>query len=151
MADFSKHFNLMQSTSAVDYSSTIITWDGETDPTRPMNWSPVRKWAIVVTTTLITFVVSFSSSVFSTTLSDVVAEFNSSETVAVLGISLFVFSFAFGSLMCVSPFPHAFRDTPETMLTSLQMGPSFRTVRKDSTTVDWTCWFSHLPTIDGQP
>lgn len=79
--------------------STIVDWDNEKDSARPMNWSTTRRWAIVVTTTLITFVVSFSSSVFFATLNEIADEFDVSKNIAVLGITLFVLGFAFGPLL----------------------------------------------------
>ncbi|KAK4503180.1 hypothetical protein PRZ48_006608 [Zasmidium cellare] len=97
MADTAKHSEFIESSTSI--ASTIVDWDDDNDPARPMNWSTARRWAIVVTTTLITFVVSFSSSVFSATLSDVADEFDVSKNIAVLGITLFVLGFAFGPLL----------------------------------------------------
>ncbi|KAF2165391.1 hypothetical protein M409DRAFT_55797 [Zasmidium cellare ATCC 36951] len=96
MTDTAKHSEFIDSSTSI---STIVDWDDENDPGRPKNWSTVRRWAIVVTTTLITFVVSFSSSVFSATLAEVADEFDVSKNVVVLGITLFVLGFAFGPLL----------------------------------------------------
>jgi MFS transporter, DHA1 family, multidrug resistance protein len=74
---------------------------GLTHPQRektPTDWSPIRKWSIVVTTTLITFMVSFNSSVYSTTLEALAEEFQTSSTVTTLGIVLYVLAFALGPL-----------------------------------------------------
>ncbi|KAK7993930.1 Wyosine base formation [Apiospora arundinis] len=81
--------------------NSIITvdWDGPDDPTRPQNWSLARKWTIVTTNSLATFMVSFSSSTFSGSLTQVQEEFNISADVALLGISLYVLGFAFGPMV----------------------------------------------------
>jgi hypothetical protein len=77
----------------------IVSWDGPSDPENPKNWSPLRKWLIVTTTCLMTFCVTFSSSVFSATVAVTAEEFNTSSEVMVLGISLFVLGFAISKLI----------------------------------------------------
>ncbi|KAK6858083.1 MFS multidrug transporter [Apiospora arundinis] len=81
--------------------NSIITvdWEGPDDPTRPQNWSLARKWTIVTTNSLATFMVSFSSSAFSGSLTQVQEEFKISADVALLGISLYVLGFAFGPMV----------------------------------------------------
>ncbi|KAF7185201.1 Citrinin biosynthesis cluster MFS transporter mrr1 [Pseudocercospora fuligena] len=82
---------------AAAYTETqIVDWDGPSDPARPENWSSLRKWTIVVTTTLMTAIVSFASSVFSATIEETKAEFDVSSTVMLLGITLYVLGFAIG-------------------------------------------------------
>lgn len=76
--------------------SKIVTWDGENDPKKPSNMSELRKWMIVVTTGLMTFCVSFASSVFSTTTFVTAELFGVSSEVMILGLSLYVLGFAFG-------------------------------------------------------
>ncbi|KAK7994960.1 hypothetical protein PG990_013733, partial [Apiospora arundinis] len=80
-------------------STITVDWDGPNDPTRPQNWSLVRKWTIVTTNSLATFMVSFSSSAFSGSLTQVQEEFKISADVALLGISLYVLGFAFGPMV----------------------------------------------------
>ena len=79
--------------------NSIVTWDGTSDPANPRNWSSTRKWLIVTTTCLMTFCVTFSSSVFSATVSATAEEFHTSSEVMVLGVSLFVLGFAIGELI----------------------------------------------------
>ncbi|KXS95133.1 hypothetical protein AC578_2883 [Pseudocercospora eumusae] len=74
----------------------IVDWNGPSDPAKPANWSSLRKWTIVVTTTLMTAIVSFASSVFSATIDETKAEFGVSRTVMLLGITLYVLGFAIG-------------------------------------------------------
>ncbi|KAI5366701.1 putative major facilitator superfamily, MFS transporter superfamily [Septoria linicola] len=81
---------------AIQAQSDIVDWDGPLDPAKPTNWSAIRKWTIVVTTTLLTFVVSFSSSVWSAVIEETSNEFETSSTVMVLGITIYVLGFAVG-------------------------------------------------------
>ncbi|KIW31841.1 uncharacterized protein PV07_03434 [Cladophialophora immunda] len=79
--------------------SLVVTWDGAEDPGNPKNMSQLRKWSVVVATGLLTFCVTFASSVFATTYSATAAEFGVTEEVMVLGLSLYVLGFAFGPLV----------------------------------------------------
>ncbi|KAK6597974.1 MFS multidrug transporter [Botrytis cinerea] len=77
----------------------LITWDGPDDPENPMNWNTKKKWIITVILGLMTFVVTFASSVFSTATIVVAELYDVSEEVAVLGTSLFVLGFGVGPLI----------------------------------------------------
>lgn len=85
--------------SGVSNVDTIVDWSGDDDPAKPGNWSDIRKWAIVCSTSLITFMVSFGSGVFSGAIPKVVTEFHVSSDVATLGIALYVLGFAFGPMV----------------------------------------------------
>lgn len=76
--------------SAAHTKSVVVDWDTPSDPAKPINWSTFRKWTIVVTTTLMTFVVSFASSEFSATIEQTRDEFNASNTVLLLGITVYL-------------------------------------------------------------
>jgi hypothetical protein len=89
-------------------SSKIVTWDGEHDPKKPMNMPELRKWLIVISTGLMTFCVSFASSVFSTTTFVTAELFGVSSEVMILGLSLYVLGFAFGKLFIVPTFSTRF-------------------------------------------
>lgn len=77
-------------------NAKIVSWDGEHDPKKPMNMPEHRKWMIVISTGLMTFCVSFASSVFSTTTFVTAELFGVSSEVMILGLSLYVLGFAFG-------------------------------------------------------
>jgi DHA1 family multidrug resistance protein-like MFS transporter len=66
----------------------------------------MRKWSIVVTTGLMTFCVTFASSVFSTTFFATGQQFGVSSGVMILGLSLYVAGFAFGNLSPVMNYMH---------------------------------------------
>lgn len=75
-----------------------VEWD--TDPENPRNWSPVRKWIIVFTSTLMSFTVSFGSSVFSSVVQQTGKEFHKSSELMLPGVALYVLGFAFGPMLC---------------------------------------------------
>jgi MFS family permease len=66
---------------------------------QPANWSRLRKWSIVVSATLITFMVSFASSVYSAVSRTIASEFNVSPEVSILGVVLYVAAFALGPMI----------------------------------------------------
>jgi hypothetical protein len=76
----------------------LIVWDGPNDPENPMNWPTSKKWIITISLGMITFCVTFASSVFSTATVATAAEFGVSTEVSTLGTSLFVLGFAVGPL-----------------------------------------------------
>jgi multidrug resistance protein len=65
---------------------------------RPVNWPSSKKWSIVVSTSLATFVVSFGSSVYSAAIPHIQARFSVSSDTALLGITLYVIGFALGPM-----------------------------------------------------
>jgi DHA1 family multidrug resistance protein-like MFS transporter len=79
----------------------LIEWDGPNDPENPMNWKTSKKWTITVMLGLMTFCVTFASSVFSTATKPVAKLYGVSTEVATLGTSLFVLGFSVGPLVCI--------------------------------------------------
>jgi hypothetical protein len=78
------------STSGATHDENLVTWDGPNDMSNPMNWSIPYKWVITLMFGIMTFCVTFASSVFSSAV-DVTAElYNVSTEVTTLGVSLFV-------------------------------------------------------------
>jgi Major Facilitator Superfamily len=77
----------------------IVTFTGPDDPENPQNWSKGRRWFYTGILALMTWVVTFSSSVFSTGTRPVSAEFDVGTEVATLGTSLFVFGFGIGPMI----------------------------------------------------
>lgn len=63
----------------------LVEWDGPDDKDNPQNFPQWRKWLITATTGMMTFVVTFASSVFSTATSATSMEFGVSPEVMVLG------------------------------------------------------------------
>ncbi|KAI1075669.1 major facilitator superfamily domain-containing protein [Whalleya microplaca] len=68
------------------------------DPDNPRNWPSWRKWVIVAAITPIDLSVSWGASGFSPAAASFRADFNVSETVATLGLSLYILGLAFGPM-----------------------------------------------------
>ena len=69
------------------------------DPRNPLRFSIFHKWAITLMVAFALLAVSFTSSVYSGGVVEIIEEFHCSEEVAALGISLFVLGFAIGPLL----------------------------------------------------
>lgn len=69
------------------------------DPRNPMNFSQLKKWSITLLVAFATLAVSYASSAYTGSITQILAEFKSSETVTTLGVSLFVLGFAIGPLL----------------------------------------------------
>ena len=80
--------------------SSFVDWDGPEDPSNPMNWSKPRKLAGVLTLCALAFVSSCASSIFAPASIPIAEEFHVSNTVANLGVSLYVLGFAAGKSLC---------------------------------------------------
>jgi hypothetical protein len=79
----------------------LIEWDGPDDPGNPMNWSRTKKWITTIMLGLMTFCVTFASSVFSNATVSTAIEYGVSTEVTTLGTSLFVLGFAVGPLVSI--------------------------------------------------
>ena len=66
------------------------------DHDSPHDFSRVRKWVMTVLLALCTLTTTLCSSIFSSTIVVTAQEFHTSETVMLLGVSLFVLGFALG-------------------------------------------------------
>lgn len=69
------------------------------DSYNPFNFSEGRKWLIIAIQATATLAVSFASSAYSGGIREIFTDFNVSQEVAILGISLFVLGFALGPLL----------------------------------------------------
>lgn len=81
-----------------DYSLVTFTVN---DPENPKNWSKVYKWYCTMVVALTCFVVAFNSGVITADLPGVSKEFNVSEEVSLLTITLFVIGFGVGMFIVV--------------------------------------------------
>ncbi|KAF4313514.1 Major facilitator superfamily [Botryosphaeria dothidea] len=77
----------------------LIEWDGPDDPDNPMNWPTWWKWTVTTSLGLMTFCITFASSVFSTATMVTAEKFGVSTEVMTLGTSLFVLGFAAGPII----------------------------------------------------
>lgn len=65
----------------------------------PFKFPVRRKWLITILMSLVTFTSTFCSSIFSATIVVTAREFDTSENVMILGVSLFVLGYALGPLL----------------------------------------------------
>lgn len=73
----------------------LVTWDID-DPENPKNWSKAYRWWCTMMVAFTCFVVAFNSSVITADLGGPTKEFNVSNEVALLSITLFVVGFGIG-------------------------------------------------------
>lgn len=76
-----------------EHDPNLITWDGPDDPGNPQNWPAKKKWLTTLMLGIMTFSVTFASSVFSTATGPTAELFGVSTEVMILGTSLFVLGF----------------------------------------------------------
>lgn len=70
--------------------SDLVDFDGPDDPGNPKNWPRGKRWAITTSMGMMTFVVTFASSIFAVAIPEVSEEYNVSVVVATLGVALFL-------------------------------------------------------------
>ncbi|KAJ5961201.1 uncharacterized protein N7479_008351 [Penicillium vulpinum] len=75
-----------------------VTWIPE-DPRNPMNFSETKKWSLTMLVAVATLAVSLVSSAYTGGLKEILVQFNISQEVGTLGVSLFVLGFAIGPLL----------------------------------------------------
>lgn len=76
----------------------VVEWI-ENDPRNPMLYAESKKWALTFVVALVTLAVAFISSAYSGGIQDIIREFQCSQIVATLGVSLYVLGFAVGPLL----------------------------------------------------
>ncbi|KAI7273965.1 MFS general substrate transporter [Hortaea werneckii] len=79
--------------------NNIVDFDGPNDPENPQNWPFWRKIWMTCIMAMLTFVISFGSSVFSATTTVYAERFGVSQEVMILGVTLYVCGFACGPLV----------------------------------------------------
>lgn len=84
--------------SGTEEDPYLITWLPD-DPRNPMCLRDRTKWFITLTTAFNTLAVSLLSSAYSGGVKEIIMEFQISQIVAILGVSLFVLGFAIGPLL----------------------------------------------------
>lgn len=88
---------------AKEENTGLVEFDGPDDPENPKNWSKKKRWTVTCSMGLMTFVVTFASSVFASAAETVAAEYHIGDVTAILGVSLFL-------LVSTTPDTTSFRD-----------------------------------------
>ncbi|KAJ5662666.1 hypothetical protein N7462_011592 [Penicillium macrosclerotiorum] len=76
----------------------IVGWD-ESDPMNPRNMNTARRWMIVIIVSMGSLCVTCTSSMYTTTYSQLMNEFGCSQEVATLGLSFFIWGLGIGPLV----------------------------------------------------
>lgn len=84
--------------SGTEEDPYIINWL-ENDPRNPMAFEQSTKWLLTALVAIATLAVAFVSSAFSGGVKQIIEQFDITQEVVTLGISLFVLGFAIGPLM----------------------------------------------------
>ncbi|KAK7523901.1 major facilitator superfamily domain-containing protein [Phyllosticta citriasiana] len=88
-----------RNTATVDEKDrNLVTWDSETDPDSPKNWSKKRRWIACVLLSLFNFVGPLSSAIAAPALESIAADLNTSNTVGVMILSIYMLAFSVGPL-----------------------------------------------------
>ncbi|KAM0561032.1 hypothetical protein ACHAPJ_003532 [Fusarium lateritium] len=77
-----------------------VGWEnGDNDPLCPRSFNKMRKWIIVSIVSFASFCVTCASSIYTSTYSQMEAEFGNAREVSILGLSLFVLGIALGPML----------------------------------------------------
>ncbi|TGO14636.1 hypothetical protein BTUL_0050g00310 [Botrytis tulipae] len=80
--------------------SNIVSWDSDTDPLNPMNWSNTKRWANTGVISVMTFSTPLASTMFAPGVPLVMEEFQSTDMILqTLVVSIFVLGFAAGPII----------------------------------------------------
>ncbi|KAF7558827.1 hypothetical protein G7046_g5322 [Stylonectria norvegica] len=83
----------------MDLDRGIVGWEGQHDPTHPLNFPQSRKWFIVGLLSTITFMTPFASSILAPAIEYVAKDFHeASLTKAAMPVSIFLLGYAVGPL-----------------------------------------------------
>ncbi|KAF5027045.1 hypothetical protein F66182_853 [Fusarium sp. NRRL 66182] len=112
-ADEKQERELEEGPPSVDLDDTnVVNWDGPTDPANPQNWSTKKKAITVVIVSSITFVTPLASSIFAPSITQVMADFNSTdEQIASFIVSVYLLGYCFGPLI-VAPLSEMYGRLP---------------------------------------
>ncbi|THW73410.1 synaptic vesicle transporter [Aureobasidium pullulans] len=84
--------------SGTEEDPFVVVWI-DNDPRNPMTWPDWQKWCLVALVSIATLAVAFVSSAYTGGLSEVIVQFQTSQLIVTLGVSLFVLGFAIGPLI----------------------------------------------------
>ncbi|KIN05445.1 hypothetical protein OIDMADRAFT_39676 [Oidiodendron maius Zn] len=79
--------------------SFLVEWDGDNDPLDPRNFSAARKWFYVAVVAVGSLLVTATSSLYTSCYDQFIKEFECSQEIANLGLSLYVLGLGIGPLV----------------------------------------------------
>ncbi|CAO1627991.1 unnamed protein product [Parajaminaea phylloscopi] len=72
----------------------LVDWDGPDDPENPMNWSAKKKWVNTICLNMMCLFIGLSTAAFSSGISDMVRDLNTSTEIGQVGMLVFNGAFA---------------------------------------------------------
>ena len=82
-----------------DLAAGVVGWDGQDDPTMPLNFPSSKKWLIVGLVSAITFVTPFASSILAPGIGAVDREFNNTnDIIGTMTVSIYLLGYVIGPL-----------------------------------------------------
>lgn len=105
----------------VDNGITVVSWYSRDDPENPQNWSTGRKTYIATVLFAYTFAAYIGSSLYTASIPGIRDRFDVSETVAILGLALYVWGYGVGPMILspLSEIPFIGRNPPYAISFSL--------------------------------
>lgn len=94
--------------------STLVTWYSMDDPDNPHNWSALKKSWVSFVIMLYTFTVYIGSSLYVSSIEDIVGVFHTTSVIGSLGLSLYVIGYGVAPLLLspLSEIPSIGRNLP---------------------------------------
>ncbi|KAK2053401.1 major facilitator superfamily transporter [Colletotrichum caudatum] len=90
--------NRRYSGSGTESDPLLVQWIPN-DPRNPMNLSKITRWSVILMAATTTLAISLLSSAYTGGIRQIIHEFEISQEVATLGVSLYVLGFALGPLL----------------------------------------------------
>lgn len=102
-------------------SQVLVSWYSDTDPENPYNWSSAKKTWVSTLLFAYTFTAYLGSSIYTASIPGIVEEFGVSQTVASLGLSLYVAAYGLAPMILapLSEIPAIGRNPPYSITFSL--------------------------------
>ncbi|WWC58885.1 uncharacterized protein I303_101430 [Kwoniella dejecticola CBS 10117] len=91
--------NDLQAEEGTKDDPNLVTWYGDDDPENPQNWSTSYKSFVAIQMSFLTFAVYIGSSIYSSGIEGVMAQFTVSQTTALVGLTVFVIGYGIGPML----------------------------------------------------
>ncbi|KAK6463719.1 multidrug resistance [Scheffersomyces coipomensis] len=88
------------SNNNVDESQQVVVdWEGENDPENPINWPTYQKAFFIFQVSFLTTIVYMGSAIYTPGVTQIMEEFNISQTTATLPLTMFVIGYGLGPMV----------------------------------------------------
>ncbi|KAF7556130.1 hypothetical protein G7Z17_g1675 [Cylindrodendrum hubeiense] len=77
-----------------------VDWEGPDDPELPVNWPRAKKWKVILTVSMLTFLTPFASSMLAPSIDQAMKEMNTTNRdLGSFAVSIYLLGYAFGPLI----------------------------------------------------